>query len=311
MLFSLSEHPHLAKLQFSSAVDSYEPWGSNDLLRHLKTNLEIDPHPLARIHEAAALFSLGFADRAREVLNSRKSAATLFAKAELLDLSGDLSASAECYRGLRLEFALTPETRVALLTRELRARVRSGQLDHVRKECTAFLESTEDNLFKIYLLDFLAAVPLSYDCPSFIPDALRWIDRAIQLAPHLAGLKATKGALLYENLDREHAREFLHRCLLEGPEEYASALCHLYLALLERKRGHMDEATTLARRAKAFSRDKWLVSAYARNSQFDLSTRRVSRLQELLFTGGSLNANFTRCNLHPEDCMMRGFTSIV
>jgi tetratricopeptide (TPR) repeat protein len=255
----LPDHPRLASLDFVSLVEFYELWDSRDLVRHLKENLRPDAHSVARIHEAAALSVLSFFDRAREVLFSmRPFVPALFAKAEFLETVGDLHEAADTFARLRGEANWSPGAQAGLLERELRVRARIGAHQQIRAVVNDFLRTTTDSAVKIYLLEALATLPISIDLCSFLQEALYFIDRAIRLSPQSARLKALKGALLYENLEREMSRQLFYQALTAAPSLPVSAVCHFYLALLERKRGHVTEARSLAQKAARSQPENWL-----------------------------------------------------
>jgi tetratricopeptide (TPR) repeat protein len=244
--WTLRTPSHLTNHEFADLVELFGPWSGGDLLKFIKCFLIPDPTPIARIQHAAAEFSLGSIDKAKRVLEwalAEREAppAVAIAKADLLNSIGDFTGAADSYHGVLFRFSLGPETRVVLKSRELRSRARAGDFEQTRMECAKFVQQnpTESS---IYMLDSLASLPLMYDFPEFVDEALSYNQQALDLHPRLLSLKITKGALLYEKLQREDARRLLHEGLCQTSEDYERALCHFYLALIERKRGHLREA---------------------------------------------------------------------
>ena len=221
-----------------------------------------DPRPVASIQHAAAQFALGSIDSAKAILEqalAQENARPAFAvaKAELLTLTGDFNGAADIYENLS-RLSLSPEARLVLRSRELRARARAGDFQTVRLKCAAFIQNSERDA-SIYMLDSLASLPLMHEFQEFVDEALDYNQQAISILPNLPGLKVTRAALLYEKRERQVAKRLLQECLWEITEDYDHAVCHFYLALIERKRGHLPEAKKLAERVTSFSKDKWLM----------------------------------------------------
>jgi hypothetical protein len=87
---------------------------------------------------------------------------------------------------------------------------------------------------------------------------LELVEKSIRLAPPLMVFKLHKGALLYESHDREEAWKLFQQAST-GTDRDVRALTKFYLALVERKRGHLKYALRLARSVLHDCHERWIL----------------------------------------------------
>jgi len=124
--------------------------------------------------------------------------------------------------------------------------LRTGQIDAARTEQNRLIADKARGS----VLDALACLPLYYGYREFIPEALGYIDTALENEPDKITLKGTKGSLLIESGSISPGMLLLKEVQEKSEEPSDQAICAYYIALACSKLGESAEAVRLLGDAK-------------------------------------------------------------
>jgi tetratricopeptide (TPR) repeat protein len=154
----------------------------------------------------------------------------------------------------------TPISRCAILCFRISMLINAGEYPLAKRlvdECLALKIPPE---FKARALDNVGTHVLSTHARALWEEAVRWIDHGLQLQPETLTLKGTKGALLVElgkDLEGEPLLKEVYTCSQDNVEQGISSL---YLALVAKREGNVEEANALAAKAMQFYPRAWILT---------------------------------------------------
>ena len=112
-----------------------------------------------------------------------------------------------------------------------------GRHDEADLEIARFLEASTSGEERVNALDALACLPLYYGNARRLPEAFRYIDEALQLAPDKWTLKGTKGSLLVDSGVLDDGIAMLEEVLSNTETALDRAISNYYLALAWHRKG--------------------------------------------------------------------------
>lgn len=181
-----------------------------------------------------------------------------------LNEQGDHAAAAESYGRILQRDGLPKVARGVLLAYRFGSLARAGKLEEA-KRCSdeALYEQTSAERRRV--LDALATEVLAYELTAFLPDADRWSEEALALAPATLTLQGTRGSVLVELGRLEEGEALLRTVWEQSASETDAAICAFYLGKAARLRGQRRQVHRWLKRAKTFAPfvGKWLAARIA------------------------------------------------
>lgn len=224
-------------------------------------NLEWRTTELVKLQEAWLLMEL---PQGRTILEDAlvqwpRSLELKFYLSELLTSEGSAYEAQTLLESL-LDESLGPKSRIMFLERSLKLLIRRGEYATTRQRAEKYLGSAATDADKVTVLDMLACVPLQENLPGYLPEAVRWNEKALRLQPGLLTLRGTRGALLVEAGRWEEAEAELKAVAAQSESDTDQGICAFYLGLVAKKRHDIREAARLARRARMLHPQPWLLA---------------------------------------------------
>jgi tetratricopeptide (TPR) repeat protein len=155
---------------------------------------------------------------------------------------------------------LCPASQVTIMVARLKAIVRLGDYERARILCVEFLAGAFQIHEKVYLLDVLSCLPIMEGITSYLPEAVKWCDQALQLQPENITLKGTQGSLLVEQGKTLEAEPLLREVFDKSEDDTNKGISAFYLAMCAKQSGDMPRALKWAKRAKKLYREQWILT---------------------------------------------------
>jgi tetratricopeptide (TPR) repeat protein len=151
-----------------------------------------------------------------------------------------------------------PAGRFHLIRERIRARVLLGDSKVACQETEAFL-ATAAKEEKIGLLDSLACLPLMEGAKDFLPEALTYAKRALEIDPGDLTLQGTYGSLLFDQGHTQEGADILRAVYERSHNPVDQGISALYLGLFAKQNGKLKQAKRFAKEATALHPELWLI----------------------------------------------------
>lgn len=133
--------------------------------------------------------------------------------------------------------------------------LQAGRTADAKAAISALLEKGIPSATRADVLDSLACIPIYYDHPELLEDAMRYIDEAIDEAPGAITLKGTKGSLLIEKGCLDEGMRMLEEVKSSSESILDKSISGYFIALGFHKKGEMERARNQLRSAIAMAPD--------------------------------------------------------
>ena len=183
----------------------------------------------------------------------------LIYKADVLALANRWQDVETILGSLLFQTDLSSGTRAVLLACQIKAFLRQENQERARSMVESFLNHQPSLLEKLYLLDQLSCVPFMDGLRGCLPDAETWSEQALRLQPESLTLKGTRGAILVEQGKNSEGEVLLKEVYDKSEADVDKGVASLFLALCAKRRGDLECANRLAKRARLIHLVPWLL----------------------------------------------------
>jgi len=149
--------------------------------------------------------------------------------------------------------------RFYILAEKIRARVMLNEPEIARRETDEFLSVCSSKEAKVALLDTLACLPLMQGAKEFLPEAVTYAKRALEIDPDDLTLQGTYGSLLFDQGHTQEGADILRSVYERSHSEADRGISALYLALFAKQKGNLRQAGSFAKEATTLHPQPWLI----------------------------------------------------